>query len=405
LKSRRQNDSSSSPHCKKRVKKLHKEEMNEEKVNNLVELNEEDIVLDINDVSQKREGEFSTAISFLDNFSQVLQDIRQFCEIQLAVDEIMRKEEDCKLDSVVVIDEKVEPENMACGICLGGAHDDDCNDDASSGFMIKLKSCQHFAHVECLKQQIKALWSGKKISFNYLQCGECRTPLEHDTLTLLLLPHLSLKRKVEDLCLKQAQADNLIDDFEEKLENAPNDTIQTCMTKLSCYMCHICSEPFCGGRVECADDDNLDVSGLKCPSCAFGPAKKASTVPKKSRAASNNAWRGKCHVHGYKFAIYKCDSCCSVATWDCRSNHYCTRCHDQASQHKDYKCPGKTCPLGIDHPPNKPGVHGTVDNGFVIGCSKCFLGEENKDMDFELATDFSSRGAVDNWRERFQAKI
>ena len=275
--------------------------------------------------------------------------------------------------------------------------------------MIQLTSCQHHAHVACLQQQLQAGWPGKQISFRYLQCGECRAPLAHDTLALHLTPHQRLQQEVEALCLQQAQVDELLPDFARKLDTEPVETKAQCMAALSCYLCSECAEPFCGGKVDCAQDDELDVSALKCPACVFGhdprPPPHSSTSPPsaglKSAAITTSEttnWRGKCQTHGYKFAIYKCDSCCSVATWDCRSNHYCTRCHDRASSAKDFKCPGgQDCPLGISHPPNKPGVHGTVDDGFVIGCSMCFLGM----ADFELATDASARGAVDNWKDRF----
>ena len=35
----------------------------------------------------------------------------------------------------------------------------------------------------------------------------------------------------------------------------------------------------------------------------------------------------KCEKHGARYAIYKCDCCCSIATYDCSGNHYCDRCH------------------------------------------------------------------------------
>ncbi len=75
------------------------------------------------------------------------------------------------------------------------------------------------------------------------------------------------------------------------------------------------------------------------------------------------------------------------------------RCHNNAHRPKDYPCPGADkCPLGIDHPPNKPGVHGQVDNGFVIGCVQCFSGVQ----DFVLASDSSAQAAAANWEARFK---
>lgn len=335
-------------------------------------------------------GHFLTAVSSLENFANVLQQLLIQANVEELMPDYYTKDEYCKADFSELV-----PASVVCGICL--EESDDKNDDVN-GAIIKLKSCQHQAHLSCLKQQLRARWASNRISFNYLLCGECRTPLEHDTLNVHLQPHLLLKQEVERICLQQAQADGLIENIEAEMGTSPGDTVALCMSKLSCYLCSKCYQPFCGGRVECGQDDNIDVTSLKCPSCAFTSMSSSPSMEKDSPIV----WFGKCHKHGYKFAVYKCDSCCAVATWDCRTNHYCTRCHNQASSVKNYACPGRSsCPLGIDHPPNREGVHGTVDEGFVIGCSKCFLGRENEAMEFELATDSSSRGAIGYWKDRF----
>lgn len=81
-------------------------------------------------------------------------------------------------------------------------------------------------------------------------------------------------------------------------------------------------------------------------------------------------------VHGHRFAMFKCDSCCDVAVWNCLSNHYCERCHEQACEPKHYPCPGlELCPLGIPHPPNTEAVHeAQMFKSFVIGCTACLAG-------------------------------
>jgi hypothetical protein len=427
---------------KKRTKKAIKVDSSEEILAVEVLVSSSVIVQQRDEVSpraaSKQLGTFLSTLSSLNHFNSVLRQLQSGFEIT-AVDVPSRNpavvlgtvEEDYKVDSTpppppppaADVDHDKDGNDVFCSICREGPSQvgivDDNDDDDDLGSMIQLSSCQHHAHVTCLQQQLQAGWAGKKIGFSYLQCGECRTPLAHDTLSLHLKPHLQLKESVQRLCLQQAQADDLIEDFATKLESNEEETAVQCMTLLSCFLCSQCSEPFCGGRVDCAQDDQLDVSNMKCQSCIFNNQQEdagignkkdhesktgGSPVTSATAAAVSSAWRGKCLLHGYKSAIYKCDSCCSVATWDCRSNHYCQRCHGQASSAKDYKCPGKTCPLGIEHPPNKPGVHGTVDNGFVIGCSKCFLlgsqsGEE--EFEFELATDDSARGAADNWKDRF----
>lgn len=335
----------------------------------------------------------------------------ELCECNTICKEEEGQEREQRVKLVQILQEELEHElhsdiktsvisasAFVCSICL---------DDNAEG-LLQLTSCRHHAHATCLEQQLKSRWPGNKISFGYLSCPECRSPLQHNALTDSLASHLKLKSIVENLCLQQADADGIGENDVTQLKAQDRGTyVDQCMSTFACFLCSKCSEPFCGGRLDCAQDDAIDVSALKCPSCLFASVetgtglKDEESSTKISSDVDESVWRGKCVGHGYKYAIYKCDSCCAVATWDCRSNHYCERCHNMAYSAKDFPCPGKDCcPLGIEHPPNKPAVHGAVDNGFVIGCSLCFLGGENS-QDFVLATDLSSQEASDNWKDRF----
>ena len=266
-----------------------------------------------------------------------------------------------------------------CCICLGDEQEQ----------MITLRSCGHSVHQDCIKGQLSAGWTGKRISFGFLTCGECRTPISHKKLTAVLAPHYKLKREVEDICYKHCRDDDLIDELDIKLKENYKKTKEECCNMLSCFICTVCSKPFSGGKIDCADDNDLDISTIKCASCAF------EEVDQKEESDS---WRGKCHTHGYKYAMYKCDSCCSLATFDCRSNHYCSRCHDMAYSAKNYPCPGPDlCPLGVEHPPNQSAIHGEdrneFINGFVIGCFKCFTKSEDVELD--------GFGNEPQWQDRF----
>ena len=150
---------------------------------------------------------------------------------------------------------------------------------------------------------------------------------------------------------------------------------QRALGTMSAYRCGECHQLFVGGRVECA------------AAAAAAPASRAPGAPRarpRCRAcvwsAPGNSYR--CDVHGASFAVFKCDSCCSLATFHCTTNYYCNRCHGMAHQPKHFPCPGPdACPLGKPHPPNQPAVHmggqdrgggATEPSGFVVGCSKCF---------------------------------
>lgn len=310
-----------------------------------------------------------------------------------------------------------------CYVCL----DDDPND------MIQLISCNHSAHLECVRAQLLSKWTGKRISFGYMTCGKCRIPLAHPQLSKELQIHESLKEQIGKLCYEKCREDDILESIIEELKisnisvdnkpNAPEEQVDTavvakCTELLACFICSTCTSPFCGGRVDCAEDAALDVSKLKCPPCAFQEPLPIIAEREKDDCmapAENHVLMcrphskhiGKCFEHGYKYAIFKCDSCCSVATWDCRTNHYCDRCHDLAHYKKSFICPGKDkCPLGIGHPPNTAAVHGSGDyTGFVLGCSKCFLGCDQLEDKFQLAEDESAIEAIEYGEELFKLEL
>jgi hypothetical protein len=147
------------------------------------------------------------------------------------------------------------------------------------------------------------------------------------------------------------------------------------------FICKTCKKPHIPGKLSCAEELNLDLSkkDFECDECKW---------------ARSNTKDHRCFIHGKKYAMFKCDSCCSLATWDCFSNHYCDRCHRNASGYKNYPCPGKDkCPLGIAHPPNSHGVHQDADVGFVVGCAKCL------DPNYEVNQSYSEN-APDPFRAR-----
>ena len=85
----------------------------------------------------------------------------------------------------------------------------------------------------------------------------------------------------------------------------------------------------------------------------------------------------KCTKHGIESALFKCDSCCAVATFSCAKNSmYCKRCHspELICKKKNFPCPGvELCPLEMKHPPNLPApLMNYVGPMFVIGCIACF---------------------------------
>lgn len=139
-------------------------------------------------------------------------------------------------------------------------------------------------------------------------------------------------------------------------------------------MCSTCYEPFCSGRAECAQQMNLSVVDTRCSQCEWN-------------FQSGHAHDQRCMLHGHRSAIFKCDFCCSVATYRCGGNtNFCERCHRQAYSNIYFPCPGpKYCTLDIPHPCilNEEG-EGSV-RSFVLGCSAC-QGFEGANEGFSLGT-------------------
>jgi len=146
---------------------------------------------------------------------------------------------------------------------------------------------------------------------------------------------------------------------------------------MAVYMCSDCSEPYCAGRADCAALLHEEAAAEQhrcCSECEW--AKMASAEDRR------------CMLHGHRFAIYKCDSCCDVAVWCCDGHHYCERCHNFPDSDKNFPCPGPDhCPLGIPHPRNEAAnINEPMEHpSFVIGCSACLgqacMGCEDEEQD------------------------
>eukprot|EP00475_Leptophrys_vorax_P035898 TRINITY_DN5977_c0_g1_i1.p1 TRINITY_DN5977_c0_g1~~TRINITY_DN5977_c0_g1_i1.p1 ORF type:complete len:341 (-),score=75.81 TRINITY_DN5977_c0_g1_i1:73-1095(-) len=275
---------------------------------------------------------------------------------------------------------KEKKEKAVCAICY----------DESSRCNFALK-CKHEFHWECLEAQLKAKWSGVRVSLNYMNCAVCRAPVS-DSKGSRLKPYVdefeALKVSLVTLANERAKEDDIDCKGLEGQER-----LDFLFKTLAFYQCVDCKQAYCGGLVSCAEELEIDAEQLRCQSCTFSrinqeqkeanpeaPAADAAAAVKRLADGSPDL---RCLDHGYKHAVFKCDSCCSMATYDCIWNHYCDRCHGQAYQAKNYPCVGEDkCPLGIKHPPNQEAKHGGAANApvpFVLGCLKCIgLDTENQ---------------------------
>lgn len=253
------------------------------------------------------------------------------------------------------------PAQETCAICF------------EEGNVLHL-GCGHTYCLECLEGQLAARWPGQRVTFQYLQCGLCREPLVHDLIQASVYKNLELRNRVVAIAVQKFR------------EDSPDEVAHMCdlqverraEAEMAVYMCDDCCEPYCAGRVDCAmaTADEEAMAQHRCHECEWAMMAKRGDR--------------RCMRHGHRFAMFKCDSCCAVAVWNCYSNHYCERCHNQASLAKHYPCPGPgLCPLGMPHPRNCEAVHFDHNvTSFVIACSACLGFEEAQDVDFSMENQF-----------------
>jgi E3 ubiquitin-protein ligase MYCBP2 len=268
---------------------------------------------------------------------------------------------------------------VPCGLCLaagcaantavGGAKATDpciiCMEELRSDNVVRL-GCGHLYHTACLTSNVEARWLTRRINFEFMKCPACKVPMECDAASPLhaaLAPSAALRARVAALMRARL--------VQEGLDKAPavaepggafhGDALRYAEQQLSFYECAECKEPYYGGRKECeaADAAEADVGGadeLVCAQCAARKSGAAFTA---------------CHVaaHGADFIEFKCQFCCSVATFFCwGKTHFCTPCHEKQNKHHSpgvQPCKGAgKCPIGGDH-----GGNGKEQ---ALRCSMCY---------------------------------
>lgn len=289
-----------------------------------------------------------------------------------------------------------------CPICF-------CDAEAEEDHPFKLPCCGNTIHAECFLHQVesgsKNIATGekaRKYESTHLKCCFCRelyTEKQNDFrykqeichalrqensdyYSAILQPAFDLHRNVQNL-------------IKAKEQGLPEEE----RGGWAIYNCDKCTKMYIPGKLSCAEELNLNLEEqeLVCPECEWCLGSEDH----------------RCFEHGKKYAIFKCDSCCSIASWDCYSNHYCEPCHQRACAKKFHPCPGRgKCPLGMPHPPNSAGIHGRSNFGFVIGCYKCqddtyepekynkdapdpFLISEQKGRNFEAMFNYKPREALE----------
>ena len=165
-------------------------------------------------------------------------------------------------------------------------------EDLCEGPCVQLE-CGHVFHYGCIEEKLRYRWElqGPRISFAFMNCPLCREPMRSPVIAPIVKPLLKLKETVEKMVLLRLEYENLANHDSLKKGGAfYKDKVGFGMHTFAYYECSKCSNPYYGGRHECADDleadggqKKWDRNELVCPKCL-----PFATV-------------SECHIHGSDF--------------------------------------------------------------------------------------------------------
>ena len=232
-------------------------------------------------------------------------------------------------------------------------------------------TCGHVFHANCLLQMLMHRWTTLRVTFGFLDCPSCKSPIRIDYSVPLLEDALEamyrIKCDIQGRAVAMAMNEGLDlegrvvtpgDHFYGKLE-------EFAMHNCTFYECNKCGDFYFGGMQDCeaalAAEDKTKKEDLLCKTCTEKELGLGQTM---------------CEKHGNEFIDYKCMYCCSIALFICCKGRYyfCTPCHNDimnGGKHKaQSECTGgPQCALGIaSHPAASDDPKASA---FSLGCSLC----------------------------------
>jgi hypothetical protein len=210
-----------------------------------------------------------------------------------------------------------------CAICLEPfvTTTDEHHHHVSQNHVTTL-GCGHKWHLDCLVQQLQTAQpsSTKRLLFTGCQCAKCGVICDHPDLRDLTRTTDALRQKVDELVKEQVALDapGVWKQAEKEAESNPESqkaVLEDARRKYAFYLCTHCREPYFGGTVECADQEEREEERL-CVACA-----------PQSQISCRNPLEHRGHL------LWKCRYCCQPSTHLCYGSvHFCNDCHDRNSQ-------------------------------------------------------------------------
>eukprot|EP01113_Clastostelium_recurvatum_P041088 TRINITY_DN6477_c0_g1_i3.p1 TRINITY_DN6477_c0_g1~~TRINITY_DN6477_c0_g1_i3.p1 ORF type:complete len:826 (-),score=144.28 TRINITY_DN6477_c0_g1_i3:48-2417(-) len=222
-------------------------------------------------------------------------------------------------------------------------------------------NCGHVFHASCVHTKLAKKWPTPRITFGFAECPLCKTQISHPSLIQEVAAISKLHEEVQTKALQRLEYEGLardkaILDPSSKYYKKPT---AYAVERFAYFMCSRCSHPYFAGQRRCDAGDDAEKAfspeDLVCGGCSG--ADMAQECPK----------------HGKDFMEFKCQFCCTVASWYCwGKTHFCNDCHTK-QQKGDYLtkkpksvfpvCAGAdVCALRVKHPHCEE---------FMLGCAVC----------------------------------
>ncbi|KAL7574421.1 hypothetical protein ACA910_015796 [Epithemia clementina (nom. ined.)] len=199
-------------------------------------------------------------------------------------------------------------------------------------------SCGHKWHLQCVREQLEHAQPSpsQRLLFTGCTCAKCGQFCDHPKLQHLTRQTDSLRQQVHEMIVEQLKIDAPTvwkkyqgsSNTKNNNNNDQGDAFKALMEygqrTYAFYLCAGCRQPYFGGTVECADqqqelEETSEAAHRRlCVACA-APHQPICRQPLQHRGQ----------------LIWKCRYCCQPSQFICHANiHFCVSCHDRYSQRR-----------------------------------------------------------------------
>ncbi|KAL3792446.1 hypothetical protein HJC23_001564 [Cyclotella cryptica] len=205
-----------------------------------------------------------------------------------------------------------------------------CFEPLSSAATLTL-ACGHRWHTRCIREQLAHAQPSRsqRLLFAGCRCAKCNAYCDHPALENLTRRTDGLRAKVDEWIARQLAIDAPEEWRRANSAEEKRMLVEEGRRSYAFYLCGACEEPYFGGTVECADQEEgerVRPEDRLCSVCS----NKSQTVCDKS-------------LEHRAFHVWKCRYCCNPSNFLCYGNvHFCNACHERNSERNRSRRRGET---------------------------------------------------------------